>query len=129
MSEVRFKYLAGNSEEVKELEEALIYFARYLRFNTNKDNQILFVESTSHMIKTLENKFMDLNKTKGISIYPEKDNQIRGIYKEYQDWMKTSAYPIFHFNSSKEGLSIGIQPTEDKKYLFEVYYEKPNSIK
>jgi hypothetical protein len=125
MSTVKLKYITESAEEHACLQEALSYFLNYLNFDMNNgDNNVLFVEpSKTTTVRTLEGKFMNLRETKGISIYPEKEKAIRGICKEsQQDEIK---YPIFWFDASKEGLSIGLQPRENKKYLFDVYYEKP----
>lgn len=123
MSEIKFSYISNSSEECKNLEEAFSWFSHYFRLDTSKANQTIFVQSTPAMIRNLESKFVNLNKTQGIMIYPEKENSILRICREDSD--RTVEHPIFWFDSSKTGLSIGLKPKDDK-YLFEVYYENPD---
>lgn len=99
-------------------------------FDLNKENLILFVAPTSAMVKTFNEPRTHIysENTKGVLIYPEKEAIIKSIHKNAPN-QSEKKYPVFWFDSSSELLTIGLQKTEDKKYLFEVYYKTPNFIK
>jgi hypothetical protein len=122
MSKIKLKYIADSSEGCKQLEEAVSYFSDYFRFDMLTENETIIVESTLSTIKNLEGQFVHTN-SQGVKFYPEKESKIIRICKEDT---RVKSYNLFHFGSSKEGLSIGIEPNSEKKYLFEVYYQNPN---
>ncbi len=122
MSRIKLKYIADSSEGCKQLEEAVLYFSDYFRFDMLKEDETIIVEYTNSTIRNLENQIVHTN-SQGVKFYPEKESKIIRICKEDE---RVKQYGLFHFDSSKDGLSIGIELNKEKRYLFNIYYQNPN---
>lgn len=114
---VKLSITASTEEEFKELRDAYSELSKYFVFKTRPKETALNIKSTSNTVRTLDDKFQQLQ-GKGVEIRPSKDN-ILSVLNNGSNY----DIPSYWFDSGPMGLVIGLKKEEEKKYLFEIYYQ------